>query len=33
LYGDFGSGGIWQWTGSSWDQISASNPVNMVTGN
>ena len=30
LYGSFGGAGIWEWNGSSWNQLTASNPAMMV---
>ena len=30
LYGDFGSGGLWQWDGTTWSQVNAVSPTSMV---
>ena len=30
LYGDFGTGGLWQWNGTAWSQINAVSPASMV---
>ena len=30
LYGNFESSGLWQWSGSDWNQLTPSNPTSMV---
>jgi hypothetical protein len=33
LYGDFGTGaGIWKWDGTTWSQITPTDPTIMVAG-
>jgi hypothetical protein len=30
LYGDFGTSGLWKWSGTAWSQLTGANPENMA---